>query len=120
MSLLARRRLPFQAPIVAPTSSVDALDSKYVDVLHIELPARNFVLEKMESKKGFELHDQTKTPGTPGQAGPMFSVGSNEPSGAFLTSRERESRCETSAFKKFAMLQEVCHEKQGASKYSGA
>jgi pyruvate/2-oxoacid:ferredoxin oxidoreductase alpha subunit len=108
--------LSFQAPIVVPTSSEDALDSKYVDVLNIELPARNIVFEKMESKKRFELHDQTKTPGTPGQAGPMFSVRSNEPSGAFLTSRERERRCETSAFKKFA----IPHEKQGAPKYSGA
>eukprot|EP00001_Collodictyon_triciliatum_P004471 00868_5 len=32
----------------------------------------------------------------------MFSVGSNEASGAFFTTRERESRCET------YYLQEVC------------
>jgi len=118
MSILARRRLlPFHAQTAVPTSSENAFDSKYVDVLHIELPARNSVLEKMESQNLLELHQsKSKTPGTPQHAGPMLSVRSNEPSGAFLTTRERESRCETSAFKKFARP----HEKQGAPKCSGA
>ena len=118
MSILARRRLlPFHVQTAVPTSSENAFDSKYVDVLHIELPTRNSVLEKMESQNLSELHQtKSKTPGTPQHAGPMFSVGSNEPSGAFLTTRERESRCETSAFKKFARP----HQKQGATKCSGA
>ena len=117
MSILARRRLPSNIQIAVHASSNIAFDSNYVDVLHIQLPARNFVLEKMQSQNLLELHQtKSKTPATPQHAGPMFSVGSNEPSGAFLTTRERESRCETSAFKKFARP----HQKQGSPKYAGA